>query len=190
MAEHKITTPLTDEVISKLKAGDTLFISGEIYTARDSAHKKLIDALDAGEKLPFDVKGQIIYYVGPSPAKPGKVIGSAGPTTSGRMDPYTPRLLSEGLKGMIGKGLRSKEVVDSMKKNGAIYMAAVGGAAALISRTITKAEVIAYDDLGPEAVRRLEVKDFPVIVVIDKDGNNLYQSGRAEFANRLDEAKS
>ncbi|MBN2135336.1 MAG: Fe-S-containing hydro-lyase [Acidobacteria bacterium] len=188
MAEHKISTPLTDDVLNKLEAGDTLFITGEIYTARDQAHKKLIDALDAGEKLPFDPKGQIVYYVGPSPAKPGKVIGSAGPTTSGRMDPYTPRLLDEGIRGMIGKGLRSKDVVESMKKNGAIYMAAVGGAAALISRSITAAEVIAFDDLGPEAVRRLEVKDFPVIVVIDKNGKNLYEEGRAEYKDRLNEA--
>jgi fumarate hydratase subunit beta len=189
MAEHKISTPLTDEILDKLKAGDTVFITGDIYTARDSAHQKLIDALEAGENLPFDIKGQIIYYVGPSPAKPGKVIGSAGPTTSGRMDSFTPRLIVEGLKGMIGKGLRNKEVVDAMIKHRAIYMAAVGGAAALISKSIEAAEIIAYDDLGPEAVRRLTVKDFPVIVVIDKDGNNLYETGRAEFANRLDEAK-
>ncbi len=186
MAEHKISTPLTEETLNKLQAGDTLFITGTIYTARDQAHKKLIDALDDGKDLPFDIKGQIIYYVGPSPAKPGQVIGSAGPTTSGRMDPYTPRLIEEGLRGMIGKGLRSQDVIDSMVKNGAIYMAAVGGAAALIAKTITGAEVIAYDDLGPEAVRKLEVKDFPVIVVIDKDGNNLYETGRKEFENRLD----
>jgi len=188
MAEHKINTPLTDEILDKLKAGDTLFITGTIYTARDAAHKKLVDALDSGEGLPFDIKGQILYYVGPSPAKPGQVIGSAGPTTSGRMDSYTPRLLDEGLKGMIGKGLRGKDVVDSMVKNGAIYMAAVGGAAALISKRIARAEAIAYEDLGPEAVRKLEVKDFPVIVVIDKDGNDLYSIGRKEYENRLHEA--
>jgi fumarate hydratase subunit beta len=188
MAEYKINTPLTDETIAKLKAGDTLFINGTIYTARDTAHKKMIEALDSGEGLPFDIKGQIIYYVGPSPAKPGHVIGSAGPTTSGRMDLYTPPLLERGLKGMIGKGLRSKEVIDSMVKNSAIYLAAVGGAAALISKSITAADVIAYENLGPEAVRKLEVKDFPVIVVIDKDGNDLYSIGRKEYENKLNEA--
>jgi fumarate hydratase subunit beta len=189
MAEIKITTPLTAETIGKLKAGDTVFITGSIYTARDAAHKKLIEALDSGKGLPFDIKGQIIYYVGPSPAKPGAVIGSAGPTTSGRMDPYTPRLLKEGLRGMIGKGLRSKEVVDAMKEFGAVYFAAVGGAAALISKTIVGSEPIAYDELGPEAVKKLAVKDFPVIVVMDKDGNNLYDIGKKEYAGKYSEAK-
>jgi fumarate hydratase subunit beta len=189
MAEHKITTPLTEEIIGKLKAGDTVFITGSIYTARDAAHKKLIEALESGKGLPFDIKGQIIYYVGPSPAKPGAIIGSAGPTTSGRMDPYTPRLIKEGLRGMIGKGLRSKDVVDSMIQYGAVYFASVGGAAALISKTITGAEPIAYDDLGPESVKRLEVKDFPVIVVIDKHGNNLYEIGKKEYAGKYSEVR-
>ena len=172
----KITPPLTDKDVENLRAGDKVLITGVLYTARDAAHKRLIELLDKGEKLPFDVKGQLIYYVGPTPAKPGQVIGSAGPTTSGRMDAYTPRLLELGLKGTIGKGQRSAEVVEAMKKYKAVYLAAVGGAAALIAKTIKKAEIVAYEDLGPEAIRRLEVVDFPAIVVNDINGNDLFKS--------------
>lgn len=179
--EKRITTPLTAEKVKELKAGDTVLISGTIYTARDAAHKRLVELLDKGEKLPIDVKDQIIYYVGPTPAKPGHALGSAGPTTSYRMDPYAPRLLNEGLKGMIGKGLRSKEVVEAMKKNTAVYFAAIGGAAALIGKAVEKAEIMAYEDLGSEAIRRLEVKDLPVVVVIDCEGNNLYEKGQQEY---------
>ncbi|HXI10721.1 MAG TPA: Fe-S-containing hydro-lyase [Thermodesulfobacteriota bacterium] len=182
MTEPKrITAPLTDSDTESLRAGDKVFITGVLYTARDAAHKRLIELLDRGEKLPFDIKGQIIYYVGPTPPKPGQVIGSAGPTTSGRMDAYTPRLLDLGLKGMVGKGARSSEVVESIKKNKAVYMAAVGGAAALIARSIKKAEVIAYEDLGPEAVRRLEVVDFPAIVVNDCQGGDLFKEGVEKY---------
>jgi len=173
----KITTPLTDEDVVKLRAGDKVLITGVLYTARDAAHKRLIELVNAGKPLPFDVRGQLIYYVGPTPPKPGAVIGSAGPTTSGRMDAYTPKLLEMGLKGTIGKGLRSKEVLDAMKKHKAVYFGAVGGAAALIARTIKKAEVIAYDDLGPEAIRRIEVVDFPAIVVNDAIGGDLFSQG-------------
>ena len=169
-----ITTPLTDEIISNLKSGDEVLISGTIYTARDAAHKKLIDSINSGESLPFDIKNAIIYYVGPSPKKPGDVIGSAGPTTSYRMDAYTPTLLDLGLKGMIGKGSRNKNVVESIKKNHAVYFAAIGGAGALISSTIKSSEVIAYEELGPEAVHKLTVEDFPAIVVLDSGGNDLY----------------
>jgi fumarate hydratase subunit beta len=177
----KIATPLTDETVAGLKAGDSVLITGIIYTGRDLAHAKLVEALDAGKELPFDPKGAIIYYVGPSPARPGKPIGSAGPTTSYRMDKYAPRLMDVGLKGMIGKGNRTKPVLDSMKKNKAVYFAAVGGAAALISKSIKQAKVIAYGELGPEAVRELEVEDFPAIVVNDAEGNDLYEQGTAEF---------
>ncbi|MBI2412840.1 MAG: Fe-S-containing hydro-lyase [Deltaproteobacteria bacterium] len=177
----KIAPPLTDAVIEKLRAGDKVLITGVIYTARDAAHKRLIALLDEGRALPFDIKGQFIYYVGPTPAKPGAVIGSAGPTTSGRMDAYTPRLIELGLKGMIGKGQRSQEVLDATKKHKAVYMAAVGGAAALIARSIKKAEVIAYDDLGPEAIRRLEVVDFPAIVVNDAFGGDLFEEGVKKY---------
>ncbi len=173
----KITPPLTDKDVEKLNAGDKVLITGVLYTARDAAHKRLIELLDKGENLPFDVKGQLIYYVGPTPPKPGQVIGSAGPTTSGRMDAYTPRLLDLGLKGTIGKGQRSQEVVEAMKKYKAVYLAAVGGAAALIAKTIKKAEIVAYEDLGPEAIQRLEVKDFPAIVVNDIYGNDLCKIG-------------
>ena len=176
-----ITPPLSDADIEKLMAGDKVLITGVLYTARDAAHKRLIELLDKGEKLPFDIKGQLIYYVGPTPAKPGRVIGSAGPTTSGRMDVYTPRLLELGLKGTIGKGQRSQEVVEAMKKRKAVYLAAVGGAAALIAKTIKKAEIIAYEDLGPEAIRRLEVVDFPVIVVNDIYGNDLFKIGVEKY---------
>ncbi len=183
----KITPPLTNADVEKLRAGDKVLITGVLYTARDAAHKRLIELLDkegialSGGKLPFDVKGQIIYYVGPTPAKPGQVIGSAGPTTSGRMDAYSPRLLDLGLKGMIGKGARSKDVVEAMKRNKAVYFAAVGGAAALIARTIKKAEVIAYEDLGPEAIRRLEVENFPAIVVNDAFGGDLFVQGVEKY---------
>ena len=179
--EKKITMPLTKEKVQDLKAGDMVLISGVIYTARDAAHKRLIELLKVKKELPLDVKDSIIYYVGPSPAKPGNAIGSAGPTTSYRMDPYAPSLLDLGLKGMIGKGKRSEEVIASMRKNTAVYFAAVGGAGALLSKCITKSEVIAYDDLGTEAIRRLEVKNLPVITVIDCDGNNLYETAVKEY---------
>lgn len=177
----KITTPLTDETIAKLRAGDEVHITGTIYVGRDAAHKRLVEALEKGEPLPFDPKGQIIYYMGPSPAKPGKPIGSAGPTTSYRMDPYTPRLLQAGLKGMIGKGNRSPEVREAIQKYKAVYMAATGGAAALIAKSIKAAEVIAYDDLGAEALRRLQVEDFPAIVVNDMYGGDAYEDGKAKY---------
>lgn len=174
--EYRITAPLDKDTAGKLRAGDYVWISGTIYTARDAAHKRMQEALDRGERLPVDWKDNIIYYMGPSPAREGRVIGSAGPTTSSRMDPYTPRLLDMGLCGMIGKGKRSPEVVDAIIRNGAVYFAAVGGAGALLSRQIKKAEVVAYGDLGTEAIRKLEVEDFPVIVVIDKEGNDLYKN--------------
>ncbi len=177
----KIRTPLTDEVVSKLKSGDSVLITGVMYTGRDAAHKRMIDALNKGEKLPFDIQGQIIYYVGPSPAKPGKPIGSAGPTTSYRMDAYAPTLIKLGLKGMIGKGWRAKDVIDACIKYKAIYFGATGGAGALIARAIKKADVIAYDDLGPEAVRRIEVVDFPAIVINDAFGNDLYVKGVEQY---------
>ena len=179
MAEQiRITTPLTDETVKKLKAGDSVLITGVLYAARDAAHKCMVEALDRGEELPVDFTGQMVYYVGPSPAKPGEPIGSAGPTTSGRMDPYAPRLLDKGLKGMIGKGYRSDAVVDSMKKNNVVYFVTTGGAAALIAKTIKSYEVVAYGDLGPEALARMEVVDFPVIVAIDCEGRNFYTEGQ------------
>ncbi|SHK25437.1 fumarate hydratase subunit beta [Paramaledivibacter caminithermalis DSM 15212] len=177
----RITTPLTEEKVKSLRAGDTVYISGVIFTGRDAAHQRLIDSLKKGDKLPFDIKDQIIYYVGPAPAKPGQAIGSAGPTTSYRMDELTVPLLELGLNGMIGKGSRSKKVIEGMKKYGAIYFAAIGGAGALIADSIKKAEIIAYEDLGPEAIRKLEVMDFPVIVVIDSEGNNLYETERQKY---------
>ncbi len=181
MAEIRISAPLSDEDIKKLNTGDKVLISGVVYTGRDSAHKRMVELLKQGKDLPVDLKGQIIYYVGPAPAKPGKPIGSAGPTTSYRMDPYTPELLSPGLKAMIGKGPRSKEVIESMKKHKAVYLGATGGAAALIAKSIKKAEVVAYEDLGPEAIRRLEVEDFPAIVVNDIHGNDLYEEGVKKY---------
>jgi fumarate hydratase subunit beta len=174
--EIKITTPLDESTVLKLKAGDSVKITGNIYTGRDAAHKRLYELIKEGKELPFPLDGQIIYYVGPAPAKPGYACGPAGPTTSYRMDPYAPALLEKGLKGMIGKGLRSKEVIESMKKNKAVYFAAVGGAAALIAKTIKKSEVIAYLDLGAEAIHRYYVEDFPAIVCIDAYGNDLYES--------------
>jgi fumarate hydratase subunit beta len=181
MATINIKTPLDEETISKLKAGDQVFITGTIYSARDSAHKRLVEALDKGEKLPFDLTNQTVYYMGPSPAKPGQVIGSAGPTTSGRMDSYAPRLMAAGLKGMIGKGNRSQAVKDAIKKYKAVYFAAIGGAGALISKSIKKAEVIAYEDLDAEAIRRLEVENFPVTVINDIYGGDLYEQGKAKY---------
>lgn len=177
----KIETPLNDEIIMKLRAGDEVFISGKIYTARDAAHKRLVELLNKGEPLPFDINCNIIYYVGPTPAKPGYPIGSAGPTTSGRMDIFTPKLLDAGLKGMIGKGNRSKEVINSIIKNKAIYFVAIGGAAALISKSIKSSKIVCYEDLGTEAVRELEVEDFPAIVAIDIYGNNLYEIGPLKY---------
>jgi len=177
----RIKTPLNDEDVEKLKAGDRVLISGVMYTGRDAAHRRLVELIEREEELPFDVRGQIIYYVGPTPARPGKVIGSAGPTTSYRMDPFAPKLLERGLKGMIGKGMRSKEVIDAMRRFKAVYMAAVGGAGALIARRIKQSEIIAYEDLGPEAIRRLEVEEFPVIVVNDIWGNDLYVEGVKQY---------
>ncbi len=180
MDKH-ITAPLKDDEIKDLRAGDYVFITGTIYTARDAAHKRMKEALDAGKSLPFDLKGNVIYYMGPSPAREGRPIGSAGPTTASRMDRYAPELLDLGLKGMIGKGKRTQEVRDAIVRNGAVYFAAVGGAGALLSQRIKSAEVIAYDDLGAEAVRKLEVEDFPVIVVMDSEGNNLYETAVLEY---------
>ena len=183
--EIKITTPLTEEKARSLKAGDTVLISGIIYTARDAAHKRLVELLDKGEPLPVDLRDAVIYYVGPTPAKPGMAMGSAGPTTSYRMDAYSPKLLDQGLRGMIGKGLRDDEVVASMIKNKAVYFAAIGGAAALIGKSIKKAELVAYEDLGSEAIRRLEVEDLPVVVVIDTEGSNLYDIGQQQYLHSL-----
>ena len=177
-----ISTPISDEMIRSLKAGDMAYISGVIYTARDAAHKKMCELLDKGESMPFDFLGAIIYYAGPCPAKPGTPIGSVGPTTSGRMDLYSPRLIEKGLRVMIGKGLRNKEVIDSIVKHGGVYFAAIGGAAALMGKCVESAEVIAFDELGTEAVRKLVVKDLPVIVAIDSKGNNMYEEGRKKYA--------
>jgi fumarate hydratase subunit beta len=185
----KITSPISPEVIESLRAGDQLLISGVIYVGRDAAHKRMVEALDKGEKLPFDIKGQTIYYMGPSPTKPGHVIGSAGPTTSGRMDAYTPRLLAAGLKAMIGKGSRSDKVKEAIKEHKAVYLASTGGAAALIAKAITKSEIIAYPELGPEALLRLEVKDFPAIVINDCQGGDLYQEGKAKYRIQAGSAK-
>jgi len=177
----RLTTPLSDQDVEKLKIGDRILISGILYTGRDAAHKRMVDLLDSGEELPFDIRGQVIYYVGPSPPRPGYAIGAAGPTTSYRMDAYSPRLMEQGLKGMVGKGMRSREVIDAMKRYRCVYMAAVGGAGALLSKSIKKAEVIAYDDLGPEAIRRMEVENFPVILVNDIRGNDLYEEGSKKY---------
>ena len=177
----KVTLPLTDEILQDLKAGDNVLLTGIMYVGRDAAHKRMVEALEQGKPLPFDIRGQTIYFMGPSPAKPGQPIGSAGPTTSGRMDSYSPRLIAEGLKGMIGKGMRSQAVKDTTKKYKAVYFAAIGGAGALISKSIKKSEVIAYEELGAEAIRRLEVEDFPVTVVNDIYGGDLYQEGKAKY---------
>jgi fumarate hydratase subunit beta len=182
MAVKKITTPLADEVVKDLKAGDAVAITGVIYQARDAAHKKLVALIDEGEELPFELQGAVVYYMGPSPAKPGKPIGSAGPTTSGRMDAYAPLLMKHGLKGMIGKGLRTAEVKQAMVDQTAVYFAATGGAGALLAQRITGNEVIAWPELGAEAVARLDVVDFPAIVVNDCHGGDLYEEGRAKYA--------
>lgn len=181
MAAIKLTTPLTQEKLRCLKAGDSCLLSGVIYTARDAAHKRLCELLEAGKPLPLDVKDAVIYFVGPTPAKPGQVIGSAGPTTSYRMDAYSPALIREGLTGMIGKGKRGAEVIETMKQHGAVYFGAIGGCGALLGSCIQEAEVIAYEDLGAEAIRRLVVKDLPLTVIIDREGTNLYEIGRAAY---------
>ena len=180
MDKH-ITTPITEKITADLKAGDYVYITGTIYVARDAAHKRMTEALDEGKELPFDIKDAAIYYMGPSPAREGRPIGSAGPTTASRMDKYAPRLLDLGAKAMIGKGKRTQEVIDAIIRNKAVYFAAVGGAGALLSKCITKSEVLCYEDLGAEAIRKIEVKDFPAIVVIDKDGNNLYETAIKEY---------
>ena len=177
-----IKAPLTAETVKDLKAGDVVRISGYIYTARDAAHKRLTEALARGEKLPLDLTNNIIYYVGPTPAKPGEIVGSAGPTTSGRMDKYTPTMIEQGMRGMIGKGSRSQEVIDACVKYGAVYFVAVGGAAAVIAQSIKSEEMIAYEDLGPEAIRRYEVENFPAIVCIDAQGNDFYKVGIAKYS--------
>ena len=182
MAEYRLKTPLSDEDVSKLKAGDIVYLSGTIYTARDAAHKRLVDLIEKGEPLPFDLKGAVIYYVGPTPPKPGEVIGSAGPTTSYRMDSYAPTLIEHGLKGMIGKGRRNDAVKEACKKHEAVYFGAVGGAGALLAQRIKDAKIIAYEELGPEAIRELVVEDFPVVVVNDTFGNDLYEEGRKKWA--------
>lgn len=179
--EKRITAPITRETAKELHAGDYVYITGTIYTARDAAHKRMSEALERGEELPFNLKGQLIYYMGPSPAREGRPIGSAGPTTASRMDRYAPTLLDLGLGGMIGKGKRTKEVIDAIVRNTSVYFAAVGGAGALLSKCIKKSEVIAYDDLGAEAVRKLEVEDLPAIVVVDAEGNNLYETAILEY---------
>jgi fumarate hydratase subunit beta len=178
----RLTTPLSDEDVVRLRAGDRVHLHGVLYTGRDAAHKRLCDLLDQGKPLPIDLRGQIIYYVGPTPPPPGKVIGSAGPTTGGRMDSYAPRLMALGLKGMIGKGHRSAAVREAMQRHRAVYFGAVGGAGALLSRFITAAEIVAYEDLGTEAIRRLTVEDFPVIVVDDAHGHDLYEEGMQQYA--------
>lgn len=179
--EIRLNAPLGEEEARELRAGDSVLLSGVVFTARDAAHKRLCALLDAGGSLPFDVGGSVIYYVGPTPHRPGEVIGSAGPTTSCRMDDYAPRLIERGLRGMIGKGLRSPAVIESMMRFGAVYFGAIGGAGALIARSVTRSDPVAYEDLGSEAIRRLEVRDMPLTVVIDAQGNNLYETGRAAY---------
>lgn len=179
--DRHISAPVSKEDAAALVAGNYVYLTGTIYTARDAAHKRMKEALDKNESLPFDIRGNMIYYMGPSPAREGRPIGSAGPTTASRMDKYTPQLLDLGMGGMIGKGKRSKEVIEAIVRNKAVYFAAVGGAGALLSKCITSSEVIAYDELGTEAIRRLEVKDFPVIVVIDSKGNNLYETAIEKY---------
>lgn len=179
--QYKLTTPVTREQLAPLKAGDTVLLSGTVYTARDAAHKRLSELLDAGSSLPFPLEGSAIYYVGPTPERPGEIIGSAGPTTSGRMDAYSPRLLDLGLSVMIGKGARSQAVKNAVVRNGAVYLAALGGAGALMAASVRSLEVICWEDLGCEAVRRLEVQDFPLTVILDAHGGDLYQSGPAAY---------
>ncbi|MBQ4581510.1 MAG: Fe-S-containing hydro-lyase [Clostridia bacterium] len=181
----KLQAPLTREAARDLKAGDSCLFTGVIYTARDAAHKRLCELLDKGQPLPIDVENAVIYFVGPTPAKPGQAIGSAGPTTSYRMDAYSPALIAKGQTGMIGKGKRNDEVIAAMKEHGAVYFGAIGGCGALLSKCIKKAEIVAYEDLGAEAIRRLEVEDFPVVVIIDSEGNNLYETGRQAYLDSL-----
>ena len=178
----RLTTPWSDAVVERLSAGDQVLLSGDLYTARDAAHARLVDLIRQGKALPFDLRGQVIYFVGPTPAPPGRPIGSAGPTTSYRMDSYSPLLIEHGLKGMVGKGKRSAEVIEAMKRHKAVYLAAVGGAGALISQRIVAAKIVAYEDLGPEAIRRLTVVDFPAVVVNDCRGGDLYAEGRKRYA--------
>ncbi len=182
--EKRITLPLTAELAATLNAGDSVLLTGTIYTSRDAGHKRMCEALAKGEPLPFDPENATIYYVGPTPAKPGQVIGSAGPTTSGRMDAYAPTLMSVGARGMIGKGARLPEVVDAMKKHSGVYFGAIGGAGALLAKCIKQCELIAYEDLGAEALRKLYVEDMPLVVIIDSQGNNLYESGRAAYLKK------
>ena len=182
--ERHINVPFDADIVKELKAGDYVYLTGTIYTARDAAHKRMYEALQNGEALPFDIEGNVIYYMGPSPAREGRPIGSAGPTTASRMDKYAPKLLDLGLKGMIGKGKRSEQVKEAIVRNGSVYFAAVGGAGAILSKAIKKSEVIAYDDLGTEAIRKLYVEDFPAIVVIDSQGNNLYETAIKEYAKQ------
>ncbi len=179
--DRKIQVPLSKEDAKSLKAGDYVYLSGTIYSARDAAHKRMSEAIAKGEKLPLEMEGNVIYYMGPSPAREGRPIGSAGPTTAGRMDPYVPTLLDMGMRGMIGKGKRTQDVVDGIVRNGAVYFAAVGGAGALLSQRIKSSEVIAYDDLGPEAIRKLEIENMPVVVVIDSEGNDLYKTAIEKY---------
>ncbi len=181
MAAKHITLPLTEDTVASLRAGDEVLLSGPLYVARDAAHQRLVEALDRSEDLPFDITGQTVYYMGPSPAPPGKVIGAAGPTTATRMDPYTPRLLAAGLRGMVGKGPRSAEVREAIVRYKAVYLAPVGGAGALLARTIVSSEVVAYEDLGPEAVRKIEVRDFPATVINDVRGADLYEEGKKRY---------
>ena len=185
--DRYITVPLTEEDVTSLRAGDYVYLTGTIYTARDAAHKRMYETMEAQESLPVDVKDNVIYYMGPSPAREGRPVGSAGPTTASRMDKYTPQLLDLGLGAMIGKGKRSQAVIEAIKRNDAVYFAAIGGAGALLSQKIISSEVIAYDDLGAEAIRKLEVKDFPVVVVIDSDGNNLYETAAGAYEKKKDE---
>lgn len=180
--DRHINTPITEEVTKGLRAGDYVYISGTIYVARDAAHKRMMEVLDAGQQLPIDIKDATIYYMGPSPAREGRPIGSAGPTTASRMDKYAPRLLDLGEKAMIGKGKRTQEVIDAVVRNKAVYFAAVGGAGALLSKCIKKSEVVCYEDLGAEAIRKLEVENFPAIVVVDREGNNLYETAIQEYS--------
>ena len=185
--EKHMTVPAGKDQLCQLKAGDYVYLTGTIYTARDAAHKRMNESLDEGEKLPVKLEEQVIYYMGPSPAREGRQIGSAGPTTASRMDKYAPRLLDLGLGAMIGKGKRTQEVIDAIIRNESVYFAAVGGAGALLSKCIKRSEVVAYDDLGAEAIRRLEIENFPVIVVIDKDGNNLYETAIEKYRKRIEE---
>lgn len=182
--EKHITLPLTKELAQTLRCGDTVYLTGTIYTSRDAGHKRMCESLEKGEPLPFDPADATIYYVGPTPAKPGQVIGSAGPTTSGRMDAYAPTLMSVGARGMIGKGARLPEVVEAMKEYSGVYFGAIGGAGALLAKCVKKCELIAYEDLGAEALRKLYVEDFPTVVIIDSEGNNLYERGRAAYLAR------